>query len=194
MATPAVMIGDPVQYTHGRLMAYATGRNNDDAVACMLASNLNGHGALPPRMGLGSRAVEEMMAYHFPGASLPEASGWSDPQPADSGRADEWDELCRLLLAHRAGEDESEIWIAIIVANGCLASDHLWQDMGLWSRRDLSDLMERNFPRLAARNDRDMKWKKFLYKQLCVAEGIFTCRAPSCEICRDYDDCFGSED
>ena len=72
--------------------------------------------------------------------------------------------------------------------------DHLWQDLGLWSRKDLGTLMQLNFPQLAARNDKDMKWKKFLYKQLCIAEGIYTCRAPSCEVCADYQHCFGPED
>ena len=40
----------------------------------------------------------------------------------------------------------------------------------------------------------DMKWKKFFYKQLCQTEGIHTCRAPSCEVCADYQACFGPED
>jgi nitrogen fixation protein NifQ len=51
-----------------------------------------------------------------------------------------------------------------------------------------------NFEPLALRNDKDMKWKKFLYKQLCEAEGIYVCRAPSCEVCVDYDNCFGNEE
>ena len=75
-----------------------------------------------------------------------------------------------------------------------MASDHLWQDLGLWSRQDLSALMADNFPALKAKNDRDMKWKKFLYKQLCNQEGIYTCRSPSCEVCADYQACFGPED
>jgi len=88
----------------------------------------------------------------------------------------------------------SELWTARIVAVGCLGSDHLWQDLGLWSRAELSALMERNFPTLAAKNVHNMKWKKFLYKQLCIAEGVYVCRAPSCEVCADYDACFGPED
>jgi NifQ. len=40
----------------------------------------------------------------------------------------------------------------------------------------------------------DMKWKKFIYKQLCEAEGLYVCRAPSCEVCKDYDQCFGKEE
>ena len=84
--------------------------------------------------------------------------------------------------------------MAHVVAAGCMASDHLWQDLGLWRRADLTALMRRNFPALAARNVKDMKWKRFLYKQLCEAEGIYVCRAPSCEVCSDYHACFGPED
>ena len=54
--------------------------------------------------------------------------------------------------------------------------------------------MLEHFKPLASRNDRDMKWKKFLYKQLCETEGITTCRAPSCEVCADYQNCFGPEE
>ena len=66
--------------------------------------------------------------------------------------------------------------------------------LGLQVRGLPSLLMVRNFPRLAARNDRDMKWKKFLYKLLCETEGIYTCCAPSCAVCVDYHVCFGPED
>ena len=62
------------------------------------------------------------------------------------------------------------------------------------TRDDLTALMMRNFPALAGQNTRNMKWKKFLYKQLCETEGIYTCRAPSCEVCVDYAQCFGPED
>jgi nitrogen fixation protein NifQ len=106
---------------------------------------------------------------------------------------EEREELIRLLRLHRAEQDESELWISEIVAAGCMARDHLWHDLGLWSRRELSALMTRNFPTLAAKNDRDMKWKKFLYKQLCQQEGIYLCRAPACELCVDYAHCFGPE-
>lgn len=84
--------------------------------------------------------------------------------------------------------------MAHVVAAGCMAADHLWQDLGLPTRGELTALMRRNFPTLAARNVKDMKWKRFLYKQLCEAEGIYTCRAPSCQVCTDYHACFGPED
>jgi nitrogen fixation protein NifQ len=84
--------------------------------------------------------------------------------------------------------------MAEVVTNACMANDHLWQDLGLWSREYLSQLMRQNFPSLAAKNVHDMKWKKFLYKQLCDKEGISVCRSPSCEYCVDYLNCFGPED
>jgi len=62
------------------------------------------------------------------------------------------------------------------------------------ARQIWCEQMTRNFPVLAAKNDRDMKWKKFLYKQLCQREGIYICRAPSCEVCADYAKCFGPEE
>lgn len=82
--------------------------------------------------------------------------------------------------------------MADIVSAGCQGSDHLWQDLGLWNRAELTALMRDSFAPLAARNDKDMKWKKFLYRQLCAAEGLYICRSPSCETCVDYRECFGS--
>lgn len=83
--------------------------------------------------------------------------------------------------------------MAEIIAAGCMGSDHLWQDLGLRQRTELSLLMAHNFPALAEKNRHDMKWKRFLYKQLCETEGIYTCRSPSCEVCVDYHACFGPE-
>lgn len=99
-----------------------------------------------------------------------------------------------LLRRHAAKSDpETECIIALVVA-ACLGSDHLWQDLGLWSRQELSAMIAHNFPQLKERNSKDMKWKKFLYKQLCEAEGLYVCRAPSCEVCQDHQQCFGPED
>ena len=48
-------------------------------------------------------------------------------------------------------------------------------------------------PALVARNHADMKWKKFLCKQLCEREELFICKAPSCAVCCDQAHCFGPE-
>ncbi len=185
-------IEDPCHQLHFQLMEHSQGRDNDDPLACILASWSCGLGGLPVYLGLEPEQFYAMLAYHYPGFDTQQLRL---PQvPPDSERWHERNELLTLLLRDRAGESESEEWLAEIVSAACMAQDHLWQDLGLWSRKDLSSLLQRNFPSLARRNDREMKWKKFFYKQLCNAEGIYTCRSPSCEVCADYQECFGSEE
>lgn len=108
-------------------------------------------------------------------------------------RRDEWQDLRELLQQHCAGKHPLESAMADIVAAGCLGGDHLWRDLGLEHRGQLGDLLHLFFPGLAKQNTKDMKWKKFFYKQLCEQEGGYVCRAPTCEECAVYDDCFGEE-
>lgn len=177
---------------HARLMVHAAGRANDEPFAQMLASQFLGLGTLPDGLGLVAAELDRLLAHHFPQARLP--PGLQIAPAPNAARMAECQELLDLLLEHRASSDPSEAWMAQVVATGCLAGDHLWQDLGLWSRQALSRLMHDNFPRLAAKNHKDMKWKKFLYKQLCQREGVHLCRSPSCEQCSDYDVCFGPEE
>lgn len=172
------------------LMARAAGLPNDDLFARMLVSQAGGQSALPPGLGVSAPEFGVLMSRHFPGFGLPAALAL---KPDLGERAVEWDDLLGLLMQYRAGDDPSEDWLALIVATACMGGDHLWQDLGLWSRADLSLLMSRNFPGLTALNTRDMKWKKFLYKQLCDRAGVYVCRSPSCEVCVDYAKCFGPE-
>ncbi|MEQ1486608.1 nitrogen fixation protein NifQ [Methyloglobulus sp.] len=39
----------------------------------------------------------------------------------------------------------------------------------------MSAMLRYNFPELVAKNNKDMKWKKFLYRQLCEAERRYFC-------------------
>lgn len=193
-AIPATVPGetDPRHEIYAGLMRRAVPSPNSDTLARMLSSKSVSIGAMPARLGLDEDAFVRMMAVRFPGAALP--PGWSDGDEYESQREDERTELRGLLLAHVHGRGEEPEWMAELVVAGCMGGDHLWQDLGLWSRKDLSVLMQQNFPSLAAKNDRDMKWKKFLYKQLCDAEGIYVCRSPSCEVCPDFSNCFGPEE
>lgn len=177
---------------YGRLMQKSHGLRNDHLLACMLASQLAGTGAMPARLGLDISEYEALMQIHFPDIKL--AWSYMAEVEIEEQRLPEQDELRNLLLEHRADPSREAEWMAQIVVTGCMGGDHLWQDLGLWARSDLSLLMQRNFASLAAKNDRDMKWKKFLYKQLCEAEGIYVCRSPSCEVCPDYAACFGPEE
>ncbi|WP_255305437.1 nitrogen fixation protein NifQ [Acidithiobacillus ferrivorans] len=107
--------------------------------------------------------------------------------------SEENSDLQKLLLDHRAGLSEAEEWSAAIIATACFGDDHLWQDLGLTEREDLSAVIKRHFPRLHLKNSGNMKWKKFLYKRLCDQAAIRLCQAPNCSVCDDYARCFGPE-
>lgn len=180
---------DALYTVYRALMNKTRGLPNDDMLARMHATWMNGGSVLPNWLGLQPDAYRALRTRHFPRARLAMPIGRMGL--LDDTRLPEREDLKQLLLRYRAARDPSEVWIADIIATACMGSDHLWQDLGLWCRQDLSTLLAENFPRLAAKNERDMKWKKFLYKQLCQQQGIYTCRAPSCEVCADYVHCFG---
>jgi nitrogen fixation protein NifQ len=75
-----------------------------------------------------------------------------------------------------------------------MASDHLWQDMGLPARAVLNALLAEHFTPLYLKNVGDMKWKKFFYRQLCERAQVPICRSPSCSTCVDFTYCFGPEE
>jgi nitrogen fixation protein NifQ len=177
---------------YAMLMAKRRGDPVEETLARILASWYLGEGAMPQWLGMVEDEYLIMMARHFPGVDA--LSLIRQRNLVDGERAAELKDLRELLLSNCSGRSEAERWMAEIVTAGCTGSDHLWQDLGLWRRADLTKLMRDNFEPLALRNVKDMKWKKFLYKQMCDAEGIYVCRSPSCEVCVDYDNCFGSEE
>lgn len=184
----AVRCDDSLESVYADLMASRRGESIEENLARILASWSVGEGAMPDWLGLGELGFRQLMAGHFPGSDPDRLARFGRPLAFD--RHDELEELHSLLLSHRTGASASESWMAGIVTVGCSGSDHLWQDLGLWSRADLSKLMLDHFEPLALRNDKNMKWKRFLYKQLCESEGIYVCRSPSCELCVDYAKCF----
>ena len=114
-----------------------------------------------------------------------------------AARSDEVADLITLLVDHAdpaAGPCHLVHATARAVAVACLGDDHLWQDLQLASRAELSALLRHWFPALVEKNRIDMKWKKFLYKQLCEREEVFVCKAPSCAVCHDHPRCFGPEE
>lgn len=159
---------------------------NRAILAGLLAGRAAGLGCLPSHLGLGDEVFARAMTHFFPESPLALMDGAPEAIP-------EWEDLQRLLLDYRAGEHESERWITDILATACAGRDHLWQDLGLGNRDELSHLMWVNFPALARENIGDMKWKKFLYKQFCARDGIYVCPAPSCGECADRPKCFGPE-
>lgn len=185
---------NPSEFIYSELIQASQNSLNDVMLARILATWYSGKSSLPLYLGLNAETYTAMLAAHFPQVKLPEPSPELAAKTLDLSRMLEVDELRSLLLRYRAGHSIDEEWLTDILIAGCLADLHLWHNLGLWGRADLTQLLEQNFPTLAAMNTQGMKWKKFLYKQLCLEEGIYVCRAPSCEVCEEYKNCFGSEE
>jgi len=156
-------------------------------LASIVVGRSLGEGVLPHALGLGEARFIDFWQRYFPGPQLILLEGHHEDIP-------ELDDIEHLLLDYRAGVRDSEVWLARIVACGCAGRDHLWQDLGLANRKELSLLMETAFHPLASLNVGDMKWKKFLYRQYCASDGIYVCPAPSCGVCIDYAKCFSAEE
>ncbi|WP_095205073.1 nitrogen fixation protein NifQ [Mesorhizobium carmichaelinearum] len=172
------------------------GRGFDQHVlACVLARALKEVGAggttATEATGLSRAELRDLLSRDFPAIAidafaLEEAS---DPDPSLE------EELLRsLLLANARPGDPAGACFAKIIARRAMRNDHLWQDLGLSNRADLSRLLSKHFPRLAVGNTQNMKWKKYFYRKLCEAEGFSLCAAPNCEQCNDFENCFGTEE
>jgi nitrogen fixation protein NifQ len=191
---------------YGAMMAGATDPADPDThvFACIVSYRATGCAdPLDDAVGLSPADLDLLLARHFAGLDagtdamryITARRGWRDGKGiSDIVLAEEVGDLRTLLLDHRTADLPETAWMASAVARACLFSDHLWQDLGLTSRKDLSGLLTRHFGPLAAKNTGDMKWKKFFYKQLCDREGLNLCKAPSCGVCADYKVCFGPEE
>jgi len=156
-------------------------------LASLLAGRACQEGVLPARLGLSEADFAQMQQEYFPGQALSVPSG-------GVLESMELNDIIALLLSYRAGQQPSEVWLARIVAWGCAGRHHLWHDLGLANRGELSLLLTTAFPLLAALNTTDMKWKKFIYRHYCSQEGIYLCPAPSCGECADYAKCHSPEE
>lgn len=180
--------------TYQRLMACSGGGDPFDRhlFACILAKGRSqAPRPLPQAVGLALAELDALREAYFP-----EAHWLLVGQPVDAGSdAIEEADFRTLLTANatRPGAPEAQ-WLAAMVVRRSLEPDHLWQDLGLTSRTDLSGLLHRHFQPLASRNVRDMKWKKFFYREMCAAEGMTICKSPVCDTCTDFAICFGPED
>jgi nitrogen fixation protein NifQ len=95
--------------------------------------------------------------------------------------------------AHASGQSSLEPPLAAMIARRAMEPDHLWQDLGLRDRGELSALLHRHFAPLARQNTGNMKWKRFFYRMICDSEGFALCTTPICSDCTDFDMCFGEE-
>ncbi len=183
------------------LLGVTTSDEADRYLVRLILAAREGRGCLPLHLGLGERGFEaliersfsEMQRWFILHTKVPAAVVERSDTRSEllSLRLDEQQELTVLLESWR--NPDVDPVLSVIIATGCLGGDHLWRDLGFENRDWLSEMMAFAYPQLKAKNSKDMKWKRFLYKQLCETGGNYVCRAPSCEECAVYSDCFGPE-
>lgn len=145
---------------------------------------------LTDALGFSGSELRRIIARYFPGAlERLEVCGLDSEPTVDE------DERClrELLWRFRTVPDSYTSLMSVLIARRATRPNHLWQDLGLTDRGELSRLMLRHFALLARRNTQDMKWKKFFFRMICRDEGYRLCAAPSCSECSDFNACFGDE-
>ncbi len=161
-------------------------------LACILVHGLAereaGRGTLPDCLGLHPAQLGDMACLWFDGLTLPDLDAAPPARSADQ-------EAIAMLLLWRGGAKTPEAhWLAAIIARRAMEPRHLWEDLGLPSRAALGALMALHFPRLSAANTRNMRWKKFFYRQICSDAEFALCLSPSCDECEEKAECFAPED
>ena len=147
-------------------------------------------GTLCERLGLGGDDLQALVERWFPHARTALSAGCG---PGAVKEDDEIEMVRDLLLANRSTPGDDSRWLAAMIARRAMEPNHLWEDLGLRDRSELSRLLARHFAPLAARNTKNMRWKRFFYRTLCEADGLVMCSTPVCTSCGDFEFCFGDE-
>jgi nitrogen fixation protein NifQ len=159
-------------------------------LASILAAAAMENGSVAERAGLAAADLAALMAQWFP-AACGQGVAWH-AQGTVAGD-DEIAMVRDLLLAQRSSEGDSGRWLASMIARRSMEPNHLWEDLGLRDRTELTRLLARHFGPIAARNTRNMRWKRFFYRMLCEDDGLVMCSTPVCTNCNDFNVCFGDE-
>ena len=199
----AELSGQPRERDHVGATVYRilTGSRPADAVidddfsfdrhvlASILAVAAMETGPVAERAGLTAADLASLMAQWFPAAC-----GMGIACVQDGAVDDDETAMVRdLLLAQRSSDGDAGRFLAAMIARRAMEPNHLWEDLGLRDRSELTRLLTRHFGPLAARNTRNMRWKRFFYRALCESDGFVMCTTPVCTDCRDFDLCFGDE-
>lgn len=154
------------------------------------AAEFDSGGSLAQGLGISGAQLRCIVVTYFPGAAnLLEPFGFD----RESTVADDEQCLRRLLLRSRTTPAPISTVFSIIIARRAMRPNHLWQDLGLGNRSELSRLMLRHFAPPALRNNQELKWKKFFYRIICRDDNTRMCVAPCCSECSDFEGCFSEE-
>jgi nitrogen fixation protein NifQ len=186
---PRVSAGDPA---YRRLLATAApvgiAAADRHLFACLLAVAAGEPYPLAAALGLEEWELAELLQRDFPGiapATLEAGRHRGAAPPAANP------EVLAILRSHLpAGDDPAPGWLVQMIAARAAHPGHLWVAMGLFERPELTAAIRRLLPSLAAANSQGMRWKRFLFRQVCDLQGATLCKAPDCGVCSDYALCF----
>lgn len=159
-------------------------------LACNLAAGVMEGGLLLEKVGLSSDELAALLKQNFPSVRIKGDDLLLGSKRDDN---DEVKMVRDLLLAQRSSEGDTGRWLAAMIARRVMEPNHLWADLGLRDRGELSRVLNRHFRPLARRNVNNMRWKRFFYRTLCEDEGLILCTTPVCTECNDFNHCFGDE-
>ncbi len=165
--------------------------------ACLLAVAAREPCDLAAALGLVAADIDAILMRCFPAFDSTQLADHSNP--AHSNPPEVNGDVLKILLTHVPLEDSGRprvlsVWLARAIAARAARPGHLWTAMGLFERPQLSAAIRRHLPSLAEANDQNMRWKRFLYKQVCDLNGGAMCKSPNCGVCSDYAICFPAEE
>ncbi|MEJ2200752.1 MAG: nitrogen fixation protein NifQ, partial [Desulfuromonadaceae bacterium] len=164
--------------------------------ACLLTVASREQRDIAAALGLPADDLEALLSRCFPACDLQQLSG--PKAPPDQAIPASNSEVRDLLLSHVPRDEtgtprQLSRWLALALAARAAQPGHLWVAMGLLQRPELSAAIARRLPSLAAANDKGMRWKRYLFREVCKLNGGLLCKSPNCGVCSDYALCFGSD-
>ncbi|CAB3697867.1 hypothetical protein LMG24238_03468 [Paraburkholderia sediminicola] len=144
-------------------------------------------------LGLPRPAWRALLERHFGRAPEPVFASLPALPPVDTSEHAAFVETLNALLltyASAAVDTNDARCLASIIAHACLRPDHLWRDLGLAGREEVTWMLTRYFPTLVLLNVDNLRWKKFLAQQRALSLGLQPGPAPGCPGCEDYGHCF----
>lgn len=164
--------------------------------ACLLAVACQETDEIASALGLAETDLVTLLKEFYPGISLAELKPYGNH--CDTSVAEVHEDILNLLrehlpTAHAQHNLRTSVWLCYILAARVSRPGHLWVAMGLFERPQLTASIKRHLPSLAEANNQNMRWKRYLYKQICDRNGGTMCKAPNCGVCSDYSLCFASD-
>jgi nitrogen fixation protein NifQ len=144
-------------------------------------------------LGLKTSDIDKIFAIYFPNFDPDVARENIDGNSSEARDINQ--DVLNILLSHIARDQSgqrahiSEMLCRIIAARAA-EPGHLWVAMGFLERPQLTSAICRHLPTLALANDKGMRWKRYLFKQVCDMNGGVMCKSPNCGDCSDYHLCF----